>query len=257
MAQPELLALFFFIALLYASAGFGGGSSYLAVLALYGIPMAVMRPAALLCNLVVVTGGAWIFWKNGWLNCRKTWPFVAAGVPMAFAGGFWPVREKTFLLLLGISLLLSGALLLGQNLQPTRPPVARADRRPIAKSGALPFLLGGSIGWLSGLVGIGGGIFLSPVLNLLRRDTPKHIAATASVFILVNSLAGLVGQIGGGYPVDWAFALPLLGAVLLGGQAGSRWSALHSSQGAVRTATAALTLYAGANLLWQHFFINQ
>lgn len=253
MAQPELLALFFFIALLYASAGFGGGSSYLAVLALYGIPMVIMRPTALLCNLVVVTGGAWIFWKNGWLNGRNTWPFVASGVPMAFAGGYWPVREKTFLLLLGVSLLLSGALLLGQSFRTTRPPAATAGGRPMAQARALPFLLGGSIGWLSGLVGIGGGIFLSPVLNLLRWDTPKHIAAAASVFILVNSLAGLAGQIGGGYSVDWVFALPLLAAVLLGGQVGSRWSALRSSQGAVRAATAALTLYAGANLLWQHF----
>ena len=111
MAHPELCFLFFGIAILYASAGFGGGSGYLAVLALYGLSASEMRPIALVCNLVVVIGGTIIFYKNGWLDLKKCLWLVVASVPAAFIGGLWKLSEHTFLLLLGLSLVAAGAAL--------------------------------------------------------------------------------------------------------------------------------------------------
>lgn len=243
----ELILIFFVIAAVYASAGFGGGSSYLAAMALMGIAMPLMKPCALLCNVVVVTGGTWIFWKAGHLSLRKTLPLVAASVPMAFLGGALPLKEKTFLILLGVSLVLTALLMLAQRSIEDKAPAATTQSYPAG----LPALLGGAVGLLSGMVGIGGGIFLSPLLHLLRWDAPKNIAATASFFILANSVAGLAGQLWQqSFRIDWHFALPLMFAVLLGGQIGSRLSALKLRQQQVRFATALLVLYAGVNVLW-------
>lgn len=247
MEQLELFMLFFTVAAIYASAGFGGGSSYLAIMALFGISMATMKPTALMCNLVVVIGGTYIFWKNGFFVLKKIIPLSIASVPMAFIGGLVKLNEKTFFILLGFSLVTAALLMFFQK----NNQKEKTETKPT--SVVFSSAMGAGIGLLSGMVGIGGGIFLSPVLNILKWDTPKNIAATASFFILINSAAGLAGQMfQNNLTIDWTFALPLMTAVLLGGQLGSRVSALKFNQLYVRKATAALVLYAGINILWLH-----
>ena len=247
MEHIELLLFFFSIAAIYASAGFGGGSSYLALLGLYGISMATMRPTALICNIVVVVGGTWLFWRNGYLNFKKIIPLSIASVPMAFLGGMLPLKEKTFFLLLGVSLVLVASFMFFQNYF-KKNEVEMAGEASILRGS----LLGGFIGFLSGMVGIGGGIFLAPILNLLKWDTPKNVAATASFFILVNSISGLAGQLAKNPHLDWAFVLPLMFAVLLGGQLGSRLTTFRFNQTFVRQITAILVFYAGVNILWNN-----
>ena len=254
----QLTVLFFIIAAVYASAGFGGGSSYLAALSLFALPMTAMRSTSLMCNLIVVTGGVYIFWQNGYFNVKKILPLVLASVPMAFLGGMTPIKERTFFLLLGSSLVVAAVLMLLQNLfSEKNRPSKRVGESPQYKSGFSPLknaLIGGLIGLLSGVVGIGGGIFLSPVLNLSRWDTSKNVAATASFFIFANSIAGLAGQFWQHkFVADWSLSLPLLLAVFVGGQVGSRFSALKINALRVRQVTAVLVFYAGANILWNNF----
>jgi uncharacterized protein len=266
--QFELVIIFFFIAAIYASAGFGGGSSYLAVMALFGLQQNVMRPTSLMCNIVVVLGGTYIMWKNGYLNFKKIIPLSIASVPLAYFGGLIKLSDRTFFLLLGVGLVVAALLMFFQK------KVNILDKKN--QEGAPQYLeekndnslninvlskekgfwqsmgIGGFIGFFSGMVGIGGGIFLSPVLNLMRWDTPKNIAATASVFILINSISGLIGQLQKQPHLDWYFTLPLLLSVLIGGQIGSRLSVFKLNQILVRRVTAALVLYAGVNILWTH-----
>jgi uncharacterized protein len=259
MFSLSLIILFFIIALVYASAGFGGGSSYLAVMALYGLPMTTMRPTSLLCNIVVVIGGVYIFWKNGYLNFKKIIPLSILSIPLAFVGGLLPIKEQTFFILLGCSLIIVALLMLFQqyfNRKTTEQSSGNFQNFPNLTTNPTfdirnP-IIGGAIGFLSGMVGIGGGIFLSPILNLIRWDTPKHIAAAASFFILINSISGLIGQFSKNPYIDWAFALPLMAAVLVGGQIGSRLSAFKFNQLIVRNVTAVVVLYAGVNILWTH-----
>lgn len=248
MQHLELVPIFFAVALIYASAGFGGGSSYLAAMALWGIAPETMRPTALLCNLVVVSGGSWIFWKNRLLDLRKTFPFVAASVPLAFVGGYFLLSEKNFFLLLAVSLIAAAMLMVLQKNSPEEMQTTGFQKISTPTSAAI----GGATGLLSGMVGIGGGIFLAPILHLLRFDQPKKIAATASFFILVNSLAGLAGNLSKNLKIDWTLTLPLLVAVWLGGQIGSRWSALRGAQLQVRCVTAAVIFYAGFQILMKN-----
>lgn len=247
MEYTLLILLFFIIAAIYASAGFGGGSSYLAVMALWGIQTTTMKSTALLCNLVVVVGGTYIFWKNGYLNFKKITPLSIASVPMAFWGGSMKLKDSTFFIVLGLSLVAAALLMFFQK-KNNAPARKNTQSSLVVSTG-----MGAGIGFLSGMVGIGGGIFLSPILNMMRWDTPKNIAATASFFILVNSVGGLAGQLfQNQLSLNWGFALPLMLAVLVGGQLGSRISSLKFNQSHVRWATAVLIFYAGLNILWTH-----
>src|SRR5688572_20115061 len=178
-----LIVSFFFIALIYSSVGFGGGSSYLAILALAAVDFQLMRSTALLCNIIVVIGGVYIFYKEGKLDIKKTWPLVISSVPLAYLGGLWPIRQDTFFIVLGITLVVVSILLWFQPEKNTS--VSNKTYDTIAfKVG-----VGGALGFLSGLVGIGGGIFLSPILHFIRWDEAKKISAAASFFILVNSIS--------------------------------------------------------------------
>ncbi|MBS1508420.1 MAG: sulfite exporter TauE/SafE family protein [Bacteroidetes bacterium] len=243
-----LIAAFFLIALVYSSVGFGGGSSYLALMALLAVSFEVLRPTALLCNIVVVTGGSILFFKEGLLDLRKSWPLFAVSVPMAFLGGYFPVRQHTFFLLLALALIVASLLLWFQDsFQKNSKP------EPIKNNLAGKLGLGGAIGFLSGMVSIGGGIFLSPVLHLLRWEEPKRISALASFFILVNSVGGLAGQLSRNPNLDWEFIAPLLLAVLAGGQIGSRVGVKWFNAIYIKRITALLIFVAGLNILKDHW----
>lgn len=237
----EIYLLFFFVATLYASVGFGGGSSYIAILAFFGMNFLVVRSSALLCNIVVVAFGTMIFYRKGHLDWRKSLPLVLTSVPMAFLGGYLPLKERTFFLLLAATLVIAGFFTWWQpKTQPKSPQPEKPFLNPI---------LGGSIGFLSGMVGIGGGIFLAPLLYLTRWAEAKTIAATASLFILVNSISGILGQMAKpDFQIDWKFSLPLMFSVFLGGQIGSRLGAVKLPAIWVRRATAILILYIGIQL---------
>jgi uncharacterized membrane protein YfcA len=238
-----LLVSFFAIALIYASVGFGGGSSYLALLAVLQVHYETIRPTALLCNIIVVTGGTYIFYKEGKLDLKKCWPFIVTSIPCAFVGAYWKINESTFFIILGCCLVAASFLLWIQPAQSER-----------TKSGNLILnsSLGGSVGFLSGLVGIGGGIFLSPILHLIKWDEVKKISALASLFILVNSISGLLGQLARAATIDWKFIFPLLLAVLAGGQLGSRLGAKKFDPVYIKRITAILILVAGINILKDH-----
>ncbi len=248
-----MLALLFFVtAVLYASVGFGGGSTYNALLVLADTDYRILPSVALACNLIVVTGGVWQYRRSGDLSLKFALPFLALSIPMAWFGGSVPIQRETFIMLLGLSLLAAG---LTMWFQPAESKAAPPGSGLVNWFVGLP--VGGAIGFLSGMVGIGGGIFLAPCLHLLRLAEPKRIAATASLFIMVNSMAGLVGQATKQGTAEHLVQLTdyvWLGvAVLIGGQIGSRLSTQALSGRVVKRLTAGLVTYVAARLLYMSF----
>lgn len=248
-----MLALLFLVtAVLYASVGFGGGSTYNALLVLADTDYRILPSVALVCNLIVVTGGVWQYRRSGDLSLSFALPFVALSIPMAWFGGSVPIQRETFVMLLGLSLLAAG---LAMWFQPAESKAAPPGSSLVNWFVGLP--VGGTIGLLAGMVGIGGGIFLAPCLHLLRLAQPKRIAATSSFFIMVNSIAGLVGQATKQGTVAHLEQLTdylwLAVAVFIGGQIGSRLSAKALSGRLVKRLTAVLVIYVAGRLLYMSF----
>jgi len=236
-----LIPIFFLISIIYASAGFGGGSSYLAILALFPIDYTDIRIIALICNIVVVTGSVYVFKKNDLLKLNRVWPLVLCSIPMAFLGGWYKINEKVFFIILGIALLAAALLMLFKS------PGLERNKLPKLSNA----LIGGGIGFLSGLVGIGGGIFLSPVLHLTRWNVPKVIAATTALFILVNSAAGLAGQlITNSLGASPLVIISLMATVFIGGQIGSNMTVKKFNPEYVRRISGLLILIVALRLLY-------
>jgi len=240
---------FVVVAFLYASVGFGGGSSYTAILIASGLSWQLVPPISLFCNIIVVTGGVWHFARAGHLDVKFAVPLIIASVPAAFLAGTVRLDEPTFLLVLAIALLVSGTLMLLDRQW-------RQEEQTRPEPGTIALLiLGLSLGALAGITGIGGGIYLAPVLHFFRLAEAKTVAAIASLFILVNSLAGLGGQLtklgtdarillDSGYLV-----LPI--AVFLGGQLGSRVGATLLPATPIRRLTGLVVMIVAVRLLWQ------
>ncbi len=212
-----LSALFLITAALYASVGFGGGSTYLALLLLSGVPYFIFPIIALSCNIIVVSGNCFNYIRAGNLNLKLLIPYLIGSIPLAFIGGALPIEKKLFEIILFLVLSLAGILLL-INFKSYDDNEDNYRKIPLAAS----ITIGGILGFVSGVVGIGGGIFLSPILFLIRAGKPKDIVTTASLFILINSLSGIVGQLTKNSVLNeissyWFLLL----AVLVGGQIGN------------------------------------
>lgn len=249
MGHWEIFLFFLIIAFVYSSVGFGGGSSYLAVLAMYSLPYQEIRLTALICNVIVVVGGVYIYIKNKQIDWKKVLPITLVSVPMAYLGAILKISQETFFLILGVTLIIAALLLWIKTDSKSDEKISQESKSAIFGNS----FLGGGIGFLSGLVGIGGGIFLSPLLNLMKWDTPRKIAATSSVFILVNSISGIFGQLSKlSVEMDYFRIASLCLAVLIGGQIGSRMS-LKWNPLVIKRMTAVLVLVAGVNVLIKYW----
>lgn len=239
-----LVFIFFIIAVLYSASGFGGGSSYLATLALFPIEFTSIRFIALLCNIIVVTGSSYLFYKSGLLKFKRLAPLIGLSIPMSFLGGSFKLESTTFFIVLGITLFIASLSMLFTS------KITR-KKLPLFSNA----IIGGGIGFISGLVGIGGGIFLSPVLHISRWHNPKIIAATTALFILVNSIAGLFGQVlNNDINIENYLLIYLLLAVFIGGQIGSRLTIKKLKPIIVRRISAFLILSVSIRILYQYLF---
>lgn len=245
-----LPVLFFAAAALYATVGFGGGSTYTALLVMMDDAIWRIPIIALICNITVVAAGSYLAVTRRAFVWQHAAPFFIASVPLAFIGGLIALRDETYITLLAISLLLAGLrlLLIGDK------DIIASPTQSTGKAIAI----GGALGLLSGMVGIGGGIFLAPILYYLRWADSKTIAALCSFFILVNSLAGLAGQLvkngAGVIPEIAEVALPLMAATLLGGLLGARLLLEYLSSNKIQQITALLIIFVATRLLLQLYF---
>ena len=235
-----ILTIFFFItAIFYSSIGFGGGSTYLALMLIWDIPFYIFPIIALICNIIVVTGNSINFLRTKNININLLAPYLIGSVPFAFFGASISIDKNLFEILLFIILLIAGIFLLFESKSFNKDWI---KVRQIPKF--LSIIIGIIIGFISGLVGIGGGIFLSPILFLLKAGYPRHITSTASLFILVNSIFGVAGQFTKDFVLnEFLNYWPLFIAVLIGGQIGSFLNIKFLSNKVLATITSFLVIF--------------
>ena len=234
-----LSILFFVTAILYSSVGFGGGSTYLALLLLWGIPYFILPVIALCCNIIVVSGNCFNYIRAGNLNLKLLIPYLIGSVPLAFIGGSIPVEKRFFEILLFSVLTIAGILLLFK-FKSYNEDEKSYKKIPIIIS----IIIGAILGFISGVVGIGGGIFLSPILFLIKAGKPKHIVTAASLFILINSVSGIIGQLTKNEILNQVASYWFLFLiVLIGGQIGNFLNLKIFSSRTLALITASLVLF--------------
>jgi uncharacterized membrane protein YfcA len=235
-----LTAAVFLVALLYSSVGHAGASGYIAVMSLMNLAPAEIKPIALALNILVATIGSWQFWRAGHFSWKLFWPFAILAVPFAFVGGYLNLPTRAFKVVVGIVLLVSAVQFL------VRPP-AEGDPRPPAKPLALG--VGAGLGLLSGLTGTGGGIFLTPLLIFMRWARTKTASATSALFILLNSMAGLLGNVSATQTFP-KFGLSLLAAAGVGGLIGSHLGSRRLEPTVIKRLLAVVLVIAGLKLIF-------
>ena len=247
----SLLAILFFVtAVLYSSVGFGGGSTYLALLLIWGIPYFIFPVVALSCNVIVVSGNCFNYIRAGNLNLRLLIPYLIGSIPLAFLGGSLPLEKSFFEILLFLVLVAAGTLLLF-NFKSYDDREKSYQKIPTLVS----ILIGAALGFISGVVGIGGGIFLSPILFLIRAGRPKHIVTSASLFILINSIFGIIGQLTKNVVLMEVLNYwYLLVAVLIGGQVGNFLNLKIFPTRILALVTALLVLFVAIRMGFRIFF---
>ncbi len=233
--------LLFIVAFLYASVGHGGASGYLALMALYGVAPDVMKPTALLLNLFVSLISFIQFYRGGHFRWKIFWPLAAASVPFAFLGGQINVDADLYKKVLGILLLIPVMRFFFLN------DAGREEQE--SNNVLLSMLIGIAIGFLSGLIGIGGGIILSPVIILLNWTNQKQAAAISALFIFVNSLAGLAGQVTKGIEFSSDMYMYVIVA-FIGGLGGAYFGAIKFRQSILKKVLATVLLLAVFKLLF-------
>ena len=245
-----LLAILFLVtAILYSSVGFGGGSTYLALLLIWGTPYFVFPVIALSCNIIVVSGNCFNYIRAGNLNLKLLIPYLIGSIPLAYIGGSLPIEKKLFEILLFLVLAIAGILLLF-NFKSYDDREKSYRKIPILIS----IVIGGMLGFISGAVGIGGGIFLSPILFLIRAGKPKHIVTTASLFILINSISGIIGQLTkNDVLAELSNYWHLIVAALIGGQIGNFLNLKIFPVRILALLTASLVLFVAIRMSFRFF----
>ena len=239
--QLSFLALaIFIVAFLYSCVGHAGASGYIAVMSLFSLAPTVIKPTALVLNILVACIGTWQFWRAGHFSWRLFWPFAVLAIPMAFLGGYINLPTHVFKVIVGIVLLFSAA---GFLFRPPEDSVAE-EPSPLV---AIP--IGAGLGLLSGLTGTGGGIFLTPLLLFRRWARAKVAAAVSAPFILVNSASGLLGNLSSTklFP---SFAIVLAIAAVIGGTAGSYLGSQRFEHTTIKRLLAIVLLIAGFKLIF-------
>lgn len=236
-----LAACILVVALLYSSVGHGGASGYIAILALFSIAPAAFKPTALVLNILVSAIATFYFSRTGHFSWHLFWPFAATSIPFSFLGGCLSLPAHVFQPLVGIVLLASA-----YRLIPRKDPEAAEVHRP---SITAALVVGAALGFLSGLTGVGGGIFLSPLLLLLGWARVKEVSAVAALFILVNSIAGLLGHIGSLQAMPRYVPILAVGA-LAGGITGSFFGSSRIPASGIVRALSVVLIIAGFKLLF-------
>tara|TARA_B110000003_G_scaffold40155_1_gene37011 strand:+ start:2462 stop:3178 length:717 start_codon:yes stop_codon:yes gene_type:complete len=237
------------IAVLYSSVGFGGGSSYLAILALTGITFTELRLISLACNIVVVSVNVFHFQKQKMYDWKKVIPIIFFSIPLAFIGGYIEITQKIFFIFLGCTLLIASITMW------FTPKIISNHIPKSSISISKNTMYSGLIGFISGMVGIGGGIFLAPLLYVRQWDSPMRIAAIASLFILLNSLSGIIGQsFNPKFSINWYLIIPLLVTVFIGAYIGSKINNRYLTPNQIKKGTAIIIAYVSIQILSKYIF---
>ena len=239
-----LSILFFLTAILYSSVGFGGGSTYLALMLIWDIPYYVFPIIALSCNIIVVSGNSLNYIRSKNIDLNLLTPYLIGSVPFAFFGASISLEKSLFEIILFFILTSAGVFLFIESKSFSK------DGIEIKKiSNPLSILIGSVIGFFSGIVGIGGGIFLSPILFLMKAGYPKQIAATASLFILINSIFGVIGQFTKNIVLnEFLNYWPLFLTVFIGGQIGNYLNIKFISNKTLALMTSLLVIFVAARM---------